>query len=52
MADLRCADCGTTASYADAALEDRLRTCGGDHVVKHTALGPVYNGGKHDWIED
>jgi len=56
MSDLVCAACGATASYADAAIADSLRTCAGDEdadtdVVRHTAVGPVHDGGKHDWEE-
>lgn len=37
MADLKCTDCGMTATYADAAIADSQRTCDG--------------GTTHDWTE-
>lgn len=36
MSDLKCEDCGMTATYADASIADSHRTCDGD---------------KHDWEE-
>lgn len=51
MTDLECTKCGATASYADANIADSLRTCGGDNVVRHTAVGAVQDGEKHNWRE-
>jgi len=56
MSDLVCATCGATASYADASIADSLRTCPGEDrdttsTARHTAVGAVQDGGKHDWQE-
>jgi len=51
MSDLKCIKCGTKKSYADASIADSLRTCGETETIRHTAVGPVQDGEKHEWVE-
>jgi len=44
MSDLECADCGVTATYADAAILDAHKSCG-------DRTGPRPSGTQHTWIE-
>lgn len=52
MSDLRCRDCGTEASYADANIADIRETCGAVLTPSNTtARGTAAGGSKHDWEE-
>jgi len=49
MSKLKCRKCGEESGFADANIADNLRTCGGENVKKHTAVGRVMDGTEHDW---
>jgi predicted nucleic acid-binding Zn-ribbon protein len=51
MSDLKCVKCGAKKSFADASIADSLSTCGSNKVLRHTAIGPVQDGEKHEWVE-
>lgn len=48
MGHLKCSDCGTEASYADARRFDMLKTCGCDYEGGKVVEG---TGEEHDWYE-
>lgn len=56
MSDLKCKNCGIEASYADANIADRRRTCGSDGRPSEVEASDgsvkyAYGGRRHEWIE-
>lgn len=54
MSDLKCTKCGMEASFADATIADRVKSCGSDDTLSEITAGDgsvkyVYEGQKHDW---